>query len=86
MADSTKPIIQTVIYNFKLKIQRICLIWDAALAQWIRLCLPSCRPWFESQAHHLHFYLSIFELCHVERMKINEKEAGIGPFFKASVD
>ena len=24
--------------------------WGAAIAQWIRLCLPSCHPGFESQA------------------------------------
>ena len=27
-----------------------------AIAQWNRLRLPSCRPRFESQAHHLRFY------------------------------
>ena len=27
----------------------------AAIAQWIRLRLSSCRPRFESQAHHLRF-------------------------------
>ena len=47
------------------------------MAQWIRLLLPSCRPGFESQAHHLNFYK-----CNVVKTKINEKEAGIGPFFK----
>ena len=30
--------------------------WGAAIAQWIRLHLPSCRPGFESQAHHLCFF------------------------------
>ena len=30
--------------------------WGAAIAQWIRLRLPSCRPGFESQANHLHFF------------------------------
>ena len=28
----------------------------AAIAQWIRLRLPSRRPGFESQAHHLRFF------------------------------
>ena len=37
------------------------------MAQWIRLGLPFCSPWFESQTHHLRFYKFIFELCHVER-------------------
>ena len=27
----------------------------AAMAPWFRLCLPSCGPGFESQAHHLRF-------------------------------
>ena len=30
--------------------------WGAAIAQWIRSRLPSCRPGFESQAHHLRFF------------------------------
>ena len=37
--------------------------WDAAIAQWIRLCLPSCRPGFESQAYHLSFYKFIVVSC-----------------------
>ena len=48
--------------------------WGAAIAQWIHLQLPSCRPRFESQAHHLHFYIlqsNLCYICHVERMKIN---------------
>ena len=56
--------------------------WGAAIAQWIRLRLPSCRPGFESQAHHLCFfnlYLS-FEL-ECEKNENKQKEAGIGPFF-----
>ena len=31
----------------------------AAIAQWIRLHLPSCCPGFESQAHYLCFYSQI---------------------------
>ena len=31
------------------------------VAQWIRLRLPSCRPRFESQAHHLCFFQFKFE-------------------------
>ena len=30
--------------------------WVAALALWFCLCLPSCGPRFESQAHHLRFF------------------------------
>ena len=33
----------------------------AAVAQWIRSCLPSCRPGFDSQAHHLCFFQFKFE-------------------------
>ena len=54
----------------------------AAIAQWIRLRLPSCCPGFKSQACHLCFNQFIFELCHVENTEINQKEAGIGPFKK----
>ena len=32
------------------------------IAQWICLCLPSCHPGFEAQAHHPCFYQIIFEL------------------------
>ena len=30
--------------------------WGAAIAQWIHLHLPFCRPRLESQGHQLHFY------------------------------
>ena len=52
----------------------------AAIAQWIRLRLPSFCPGFESQAHHLCFYQFKFKLCHVEKTKISRKEAGIANF------
>ena len=35
--------------------------WGAAIAQWIRLRLPSCHPGFGSQAHHLCFHQFKFE-------------------------
>ena len=57
----------------------------ATIGQWIRLCLPSCRPAFESQANHLLFSQFVFELCHVEKTKINKKEAIIGPFLKKTI-
>ena len=56
------------------------LNWDAAIAQWIRLCLPPCRPRFESQARHLRFchLQSILRfICHVKRTKINKKRPGL---------
>ena len=39
-------------YNFT---TNKCVNFGAAIAQWIRLCLPSCRPEFGSQAHHQRF-------------------------------
>ena len=36
--------------------------WEVTIAQWIRPSLPSCYPWFESQAHHPCFYIVNFEL------------------------
>ena len=45
----------------------------AAIAQWISLRLPSYRPGFESQSHHLCFNQIRFELWHIEKMKINKK-------------
>ena len=44
----------------------------AAIAEWIRLCLTSCHPGFESQAPQLCFYQFIFELCHDEKTKVNK--------------
>ena len=35
----------------------------AAIAQWIHLRLPSCRPGFESQANHLSFYFIYSQIC-----------------------
>ena len=52
----------------------------AAIAQWIRLRLPSCCNRFESQAHHLCFHQFI-ELCNVEKTKINKKGLGLAHFF-----
>ena len=43
----------------------------AAIAQWIRLCLPFSQPGFKSLAHHLHLYQSMFEMSNVENTKIN---------------
>ena len=54
------------------------MIRGAIIAQWIRLCLPSCHPGFEYKAHHPRFHQFI-ELCNVEKTKISKKEAGIGP-------
>ena len=58
---------------------------DEAIAQWNHLRLPSCRPWFKSQACHLHFFIYLCCICHVKRAKINKKEAGFGPFLKKTL-
>ena len=49
----------------------------AVIVQWIHLCLPSCYPGFETQAHHLHFYQIILICVMRKKTKIN---IGIGPF------
>ena len=56
--------------------------WVAAIAPWFCLRLPSCGPGFESQAHHLCFFNLYYWNCNEKIMKINKKEAGIGPFLK----
>ena len=55
----------------------------AAIAPWFRLRLPSCSPGFESQAHHLRFFQFVLLKLYRENNKNKQKEAGIGPFFKA---
>ena len=41
----------------------------AAIAQWIRMRLPSFCPGFESQAHHLLFNLFIFDCVMWNKLK-----------------
>ena len=61
--------------------QTFCFLSGAAIAQWIRLRLPSFCPGFESQTHHLSFNKCIFELYHWERTKINlKKTTGLAIF------
>ena len=50
-----------------------------AIASWICMRLPSCCPWFESQAHHLLFYHLKYAIF---VMRKERKEAGFGPFKK----
>ena len=66
----------------------INIVMGAAIAQWIHLRLPSCRPGFDSQACHQRFFSIIVKFvlylsmqCE-KRTKINKKEAGFGPFKK----
>ena len=63
--------------------------WGAAIAQWIRLQLPSCCSEFKSQAHHICFFQFIlFKLyiCHLnwnmKRTKQNKKRPGLAHFKK----
>ena len=60
----------------------------AAIAQWIHLCLPSCCPRFEFQAHHLCFqlYSYLCYICHVKRTKISKKTPGRAHFLIKRVD
>ena len=51
----------------------------AAIAPWVCLLLPSCRPGFESQAHQLCFHQFI-KLCNVGKSKINQKRPGFAHF------
>ena len=55
-----------------------------------RLCLPSCGPGFESQAHHIRFYSQILYFIRrfvEKRTKINKKWPGSGHIFlKKSVE
>ena len=48
--------------------------------------LPSCRPGFEYQAHHLQFILFKLNICHfnsnVKRTKINKKRPELARFLK----
>ena len=60
---------------------KITFIGGAAIAQWIRLRLPSCHHGFKSQAHHLRFYHLYYLccICHLKRTKNKQKE---WPIFK----
>ena len=65
--------------NYALKLS---ITWATNIAPRYRLCLPSCGCGFQSQAHHLRFFNLYNWNCNEKRTKINEKEAGIGPFLK----
>ena len=55
---------------------KMCLQRVAALAQWIRLRLPSCGPGFESQAHP-GFFQFVNKLWCVKDENKNEKRPGL---------
>ena len=58
----------------------------AAIAQWIRLSLPSCHPVFEFQPHHA-FSIYIVQIVYLsfelecKTIENKQKEARFGPFF-----
>ena len=54
----------------------------AAIAQWIRVCLPSRGPGFESQIHQLCFNQLIFELFDVKKNEIDQKRGQDRPISK----
>ena len=58
------------------------MVRGAAIAQWIHLCLPSCRHGFESQAHHLWFHQFIKKIVYCRKDENKQKEAEIGPYLK----
>ena len=61
--------------------QTVWIHWGAAIAQLIRLRLPSCRPRFESQHTIYAFFIySIFVIWK------EQKEAGFDPFLKNIVN
>ena len=83
MPQTVGVFLQFIIPDTTTKYSKIktCPIWGAAIAQWIRLCLPICHPRFESHAHHLCFYQFILNLCHVEKTKVCKKRAGLSHLF-----
>ena len=59
-----------------------------AVAQWIRLQLPSCSPGFISQAHNLRFFhlsskVAIFVVIALRKGQKKKKETGFGSFLQA---
>ena len=54
--------------NRKGKVKMLPL-WGAAIALWIRLCLPHCHPGFQSQAHHLRYIINFYYCVMWKRRK-----------------
>ena len=67
-------------YHFKMQTFKI---GGAAIAQWNRLRLPSCRPGFESQARNLRFLFIVFVLyLSCEKNENKQKRGRVWPIFK----
>ena len=58
----------------------------AAIAQWICLRLPSCRPGFESQAHHLCFHQFIKKIVYCGKDENKQKRGRDRSIFKSIVN
>ena len=54
----------------------------AVIAQWLRLCLPSCSHGFRSQANRLSFFNLYYWNCNEKRKKINKKRPWMAHFLK----
>ena len=79
LTERPKVVVTTAyVYSYDVTIleDKLMLTRDAALAQWIRLRIPSCRPGFESQAHHQHFYQFMLDIMKREKenLKVYHKE------------
>ena len=60
--------------------------WGTTIAQWIHLRLPTCRPQFKYQAHHLCFYHLQSNLCFIclvgGRTELTKKRPSLSNFLK----
>ena len=61
--------------RFLIELKAITIV--AAIAPWFHQRLPSCGPWFESQAHHICFFNLYYCNCNEKRIKINKKRPGL---------
>ena len=78
MPQTVGVFLQFIIPDTTTKYSKIktCPIWGAAIAQWIRLCLPICHPRYESKAPSV--LLSIYiKLVSCGKDISMQKEAGI---------
>ena len=67
--------------------------WPPKISGFIDAYHTYCSPWFESQAHRLLcvfqfnlLKLKLYLLLEWKRTRINEKEAGIDPYFLKNID
>ena len=83
LVSNYRLILRTKVGTFSTRIfkHKNLIKGGTSIAQWICLHLPSCRPGFESQKHHLRFYhlkSNLCYICHVKKeRKINKKRIGL---------